>query len=162
MGIGSHHSTHSLKDEWLTPPNIIESLGPFDLDPCAPINRPWDTAKNHYTIKDDGLKKEWFGRVWLNPPYSHAIMWDWFDKLVSHKNGVGLLFARTETRGFFNYIWHRADSLLFIRGRLRFYINDGSLPSGNAGGPSVLVAYGEENSIRLENSNINGKFINLR
>jgi len=28
------------KDEWLTPPYIIKALGEFDLDPCAPINRP--------------------------------------------------------------------------------------------------------------------------
>jgi hypothetical protein len=35
-------------DTWLTPPTIIQSLGEFDLDPCSPINRPWNTAKNHY------------------------------------------------------------------------------------------------------------------
>jgi hypothetical protein len=58
------------KDEWLTPPPLIQALGEFDLDPCAPIKRPWDMAKNHYTIEDDGLEKDWFGRVWLNPPVS--------------------------------------------------------------------------------------------
>ncbi len=25
------------KDEWLTPPNILEALGVFDLDPCSQI-----------------------------------------------------------------------------------------------------------------------------
>jgi hypothetical protein len=25
------------KDEWLTPPEIIRALGPFNLDPCAPV-----------------------------------------------------------------------------------------------------------------------------
>ena len=39
-------------DTWLTPPSIITSLGEFDLDPCSPINRPWPTAKEHYTIED--------------------------------------------------------------------------------------------------------------
>jgi hypothetical protein len=34
--------------EWLTPPEIITSLGMFDLDPCTPSVRPWDTAKKHY------------------------------------------------------------------------------------------------------------------
>ena len=43
------------KNEWLTPPHILRRLGPFDLDPCAPINRPWDTAEHHYTIEDDGI-----------------------------------------------------------------------------------------------------------
>ena len=37
------------KDEWLTPPEITTDLGPFDLDPCSPIKRPWPTAENHYT-----------------------------------------------------------------------------------------------------------------
>lgn len=37
-------------DEWLTPPKIIDKLGEFDLDPCSPIFRPWDTANKHYTI----------------------------------------------------------------------------------------------------------------
>lgn len=32
-------------DEWLTPLPIIEALEVFDLDPCAPIVRPWATAK---------------------------------------------------------------------------------------------------------------------
>lgn len=64
MGIGSHQSHRMLKDEWLTPPEIIESLGPFDLDPCAPVNPPWKMADRHYTIKDNGLMQPWAGRVW--------------------------------------------------------------------------------------------------
>ncbi len=53
-GIGSHHSARAMKDEWLTPPEIVRSLGTFDLDPCSPINRPGPTAKRHLTIDDDG------------------------------------------------------------------------------------------------------------
>lgn len=42
-GIGSHTlPNQGSKDEWLTPPGIIKSLGEFDLDPCAPVKRPWD------------------------------------------------------------------------------------------------------------------------
>ena len=55
-------------DEWLTPPDIIRALGPFDLDPCSPGVRPWDMATKHYTVADDGLYRPWVGRVWLNPP----------------------------------------------------------------------------------------------
>ena len=32
--------TADSKSEWLTPPEVIAALGEFDLDPCAPINRP--------------------------------------------------------------------------------------------------------------------------
>ena len=68
-GIGSHQSERMQKDEWLTPPAILSHLGEFDLDPCSPITRPWDIAKEHYNINDNGLRKEWFGRVFCNPPY---------------------------------------------------------------------------------------------
>ena len=55
--------THS----WLTPLKLIKSLGDFDLDPCAyPGHR---TANELICLPNDGLKMDWFGRVWLNPPY---------------------------------------------------------------------------------------------
>lgn len=53
----------------------IRALGPFDLDPCSPVGRPWDTAAQHHTIHDNGLLKPWSGRVWLNPPYASALLW---------------------------------------------------------------------------------------
>ena len=52
-------------DEWLTPPEILRPLGAFDLDPCAPIMRPWDTAAKHLNVNDDGLSQPWHGRVLL-------------------------------------------------------------------------------------------------
>lgn len=32
---GHQRPNAGLSDDWLTPPEIIEALGPFDLDPCA-------------------------------------------------------------------------------------------------------------------------------
>ena len=46
-------------DEWYTPKWIVDALGSFDLDPCAPENRLWNTAKRHITPSEDGLKTEW-------------------------------------------------------------------------------------------------------
>jgi len=160
-GIGSHHSSKIKNDEWLTPPEILKGLGQFDLDPCAPVIRPWDTAKNHYTIEDNGLLLPWNGRVFCNPPYGSETGY-WLDKLYDHGNGIALIFARTETSVFFNFIWNSADSLLFIKGRLYFYHVDGSKAKYNSGGPSVLIAYGNNNSKILKESNIKGKFINLK
>ncbi len=71
------------KDEWLTPPEIITSLGSFDLDPCSPIARPWPTAKTHFTIQDDGLSQKWDGRVWMNPPYGENTF-VWMRRLADH------------------------------------------------------------------------------
>lgn len=160
-GIGSHQSAKMGKDEWLTPPWIIEKLGRFDLDPCSPIVRPWDTAGRHYNQIEDGLSREWQGRVWLNPPYGRESA-DWLHRLAEHGRGTALIFARTETAMFFEYVWRRATSLLFLEGRLHFHHVDGSRAGANAGAPSVLVAYGTEDAIRLKESGIKGAYVNLR
>jgi hypothetical protein len=65
-GMVHHQDGNVGKSELLTPPELIKALGQFDLDPCSPVNRPWQTALNHYTILEDGLLQRWFGRVWLN------------------------------------------------------------------------------------------------
>lgn len=60
---------------WLTPPHIIEALGPFDLDPCCPPTMPWRTATHMVHWPEDGLKVDWTGkRVWCNPPYGREAM----------------------------------------------------------------------------------------
>ena len=160
-GMGGHQSTKMLNDEWLTPPEMIEELGQFDLDPCSPINRPWDTAKKHYTLEDNGLLMPWEGFVWMNPPYGRSAG-DWMNRLVMHGEGIALIFARTETDMFFRYVWEQAHSVLFIKGRISFYTVDGEKAPNNGGAPSVLVAYGEEASKRLEHCSIKGKFVNLK
>lgn len=161
LGMGGHQSANMQKDEWLTPPNIIAGLGGFDLDPCSPINRPWDTAKTHYSIHDDGLSKEWNGRVWMNPPYGQEAA-KWLDKLSKHGNGIALIFARTETKMFFEHVWNKADALLFFEGRLYFHHVNGDRARANAGAPSVLIAYGNENVKSLEKVSDWGKLIKLK
>jgi hypothetical protein len=84
MNTSFEGKTETGKDEWLTPPEIIKSLGEFDLDPCSPLIRPWDTARKHYTVIDNGLLMPWEGRVWLNPPYGNKIG-EWLQKAALHK-----------------------------------------------------------------------------
>lgn len=149
LGMGGHHEPYrGGKDEWLTPPDIIEALGPFDLDPCAPVNRPWDMAAKHYTIEDDGLSREWEGYVWCNPPYGPQT-WTWLDRMAQHGNGIALTFARTETRGYFGEVWEKATAMLYLKNRLFFHHVDGSRAAHNSGAPSVLIAYGVEAATRL-------------
>jgi hypothetical protein len=160
-GIGSHQSANMQNDEWLTPPHILDALGTFDLDPCAPIISPWETANNKFTIEDDGLKQKWYGRVWCNPPYGLQAA-EWLNKLAEHGNGIALIFARTETRMFFDHVWNKADAVLFIEGRLFFHYVTGEKAPANAGAPSVLVAYGKENVEILKNCGLRGKFVDLK
>jgi hypothetical protein len=160
-GIGGHHRGHrGRSDEWLTPPPILRALGPFDLDPCSPIDRPWDTAAKHYTIADDGLAQCWHGRVWMNPPYGPALG-RWLARLAEHGNGIALVFARTETDAFHKYGWLRADAMLFLWGRLNFYDVTGKRADKNAGGPSVLIAYGAANAATIQHCRIPGAFVRL-
>lgn len=157
-GIGGHQSHRMIKDEWLTPPEVIQALGPFDLDPCSPEVRPWDTAHNHYTKSQDGLSLPWFGFVWCNPPYGQEA-WRWLDKLAAHRSGIGLIFARTETDGFRRTVWDKADAILFLHGRLTFHHVDGSKASANGGAPSALIAYGPEAVKRLSETSLPGSFV---
>ncbi len=145
------------KDEWLTPLWILEELGPFDLDPCAPITRPWEMAENHYTVEDNGLIKPWEGRTWCNPPYSSA--GPWLARMAEHNHGTALMPARTETLKFFKWVWPKASGLLFIKGRLTFHHVDGRAAKSGAGFPSVLIAYGKEDAKKLASCNIPGAYV---
>lgn len=138
-----NHNTPKTEDStntWLTPRELLDKLGEFDLDPCAATVRPWDCAKTNYTIEDDGLSKEWFGRVWCNPPYGNEAAP--FLKKFSEYAGPGLclLFTRTDTRAWHNYILSNAKYIFFIKGRIKFCRPDGSqLATANAA--SCLVAW---------------------
>lgn len=162
--MGGHHSPVSESEVWLTPPGIIEALGPFDLDPCACMEpRPWPTAREHFTTLENGLAQPWRGRVWCNPPYGGpAILRPWMHRMADHGRGTLLIFARTETEAFHEFVWQRADALLFLRGRLHFHRPDGVRAAANAGAPSVLCAYGGEDAQRLAECDIDGRIVVLR
>lgn len=135
-----HFSSQS--DEWSTPLDffvrVVREFGSFDLDPCALPS----SAKSHvfYTPEDDGLSQEWFGSVWMNPPYGRKIG-DWTQRAHEHATSsdsarvVALLPARTDT-----HWWHRdvmnANEIRLIKGRLRFGGAINSAPF-----PSVLVVW---------------------
>lgn len=153
--------TANTTDEWYTPKEIIDALGEFDLDPCAPVNPLWDTAKHHYNKNDDGLSKEWHGRVWLNPPYSRPLIEQFVKKMADHNNGIALLFNRCDSKMFHEQVFNKATAMLFMRKRVRFYRPDGT-QGGSPGCGSVLIAYGAQNAFLLKHSGIEGKYIDLK
>lgn len=152
-------------DEWLTPKYIIDSLGEFDLDPCAPSEIFWLTAEKHYVKADDGLSLPWEGRIWLNPPYSRPLINKFLEKMAHHNNGIALIFARTDTKLFHDLVFDKASALLFMKGRIKFYNLNGE-EGGTPGIGSVLVAYDNDrrrfNTQALINSGIEGKLIFLK
>lgn len=158
--MGAHQSAVMGSDIWLTPPYVLEALGPFDLDPCAAVGQPWQTATRMLTVEDDGLAHDWHGRVWLNPPYG-LVAARWLDRLAQHGAGTALIFARTETRMFFDHVWAKASSILFLEGRLYFHRPDGTRAAANSGAPSVLVSYGEKDARRLAECGLSGQWFSL-
>jgi hypothetical protein len=137
-----HERPQGNSTEWYTPPELFEALGiGFDLDPAAPPGGvPWVPARRHFSRSDDGLSQPWQGRVWLNPPYGRDIG-RWLERLAEHGDGLALVFARTDTKWFYQ-AFAAATAVCFIRGRLRFISGDGQTASSAAGAPSLLMAYG--------------------
>lgn len=174
-GIGGHQSPAAGTVEWLVDPTIIEKTGPYDLDPCAPIEQPYRTAARTFTIVDDGLSRAWpkRDRVWLNAPYDAVEAW--LRRLADHGRGTAIIFARTDTAAFHRQVFERATALLWMEGRTFFRVGEafsvvktrktylaGDRAAGNAGGPTVLCAYGMADADVLAGCGIPGRFDALR
>lgn len=131
------------QDTWLTPPPLLlKALGAFDLDPCCPDTMPWSTARKMIRQPKDGLAAPWAGRVWCNPPYSDIM--PWVLKLAEHRNGVLLVPAKSTDTRWGQLVLRTMDMALFLKGRLLFHYQDGTLSSGKWS-PYLLAAYGQHN-----------------
>lgn len=150
----AHQRTVGLNDEWITPRYILDALGPFDLDPAAAVNQPWPTAKRMLTVNTDGMRFDWTGRVWLNPPFNRYKRIDWMQKMAEHNNGIMLIPAATETEAFKTYVWPHASGVLFMDHRPHFHYIDGTRAKANSGCSICLVAYGTENLAALVTSGL--------
>ena len=141
--------------EWYTPQSILDrvvtALGAIDLDPCSnpdPHNVP---AQRHFTIEDDGLSREWFGRVYMNPPYGDAIS-AWTAKLRDElmagraTEAIALVPGRIDTSWWdeLTATWPCVMAC-FIRGRLRFSRSENSAPF-----PSVVLYFGRDSDAFVE------------
>jgi hypothetical protein len=158
MTLGSHQQCVGKSQIHCTPRWILDALGPFDLDPAAADPRPWDCAKCSYSEADDGLSHRWVGRVFLNPPFNRYEVGQWIERLAEHGCGTALLHARTEA-GWFEPIWRSASGILFLADRIHFHRPDGSRQPANSGAPAVLVAFGEADLVRLQQSGIAGVLV---
>lgn len=125
----------SKTDLWSTPQALFDSLNAqynFQTDVCATDENA--KCKHYFTKEQDGLKQEWKGVCWMNPPYGRTIK-QWVQKAYeSNATVVCLLPARTDTFWFHEYCVH--GEITFIRGRLKFGGSKNSAPF-----PSMIVVF---------------------
>jgi phage N-6-adenine-methyltransferase len=117
-----HQRFRNFTNEWSTPDSIWLPLAKefkFTLDVCATPDNA--RCKRFFTLANDGLKQQWQGVCWMNPPYGQQIK-RWVRKAFdAAKNGatvVCLLPARTNTS-----YWHDLCSqgeIRFVRGYPKF------------------------------------------
>ena len=122
-----------------TPQYLFDELDKefyFETDVCAlPENAK---CKKFYTPEMDGLKQEWTGVCWCNPPYGRVIA-NWVKKAAESKaTTVMLLPNRTEAPWFHEYILGKAE-VRFIRGRVKFVGEKYNAPFGSM----IVVFRGE-------------------
>ena len=128
--------------DWSTPQDFFEMLDKefgFTLDPCSSDEN--HKCDKYYTKEQDGLKQDWCGETaFVNPPYGRETAL-WVQKCFKEvyaggaRCAVMLLPARTDTRWFHRYIYHRAE-VRFVKGRLKFGGQNNSAPF-----PSMVVVF---------------------
>lgn len=135
-----HFSSES--SEWYTPTFLLTRvktvLGHIDLDPCA-SQESSVPAIHCFTKHDNGLRFDWCGNVYMNPPYGREIEL-WVKKLLGEyqaqrtKEAIALVPARVDTDWFRLF---RDCMTCFISGRLKFSNCENSAPF-----PSALIYLG--------------------
>lgn len=135
----AHVANNSGNNEWYTPADYIalarEVMGGIDTDPATSeiANRTVQAAQI-FTAEDNGLTKQWSGRVWCNPPYAQPLIAE-FAEAIASKYETGeieqacvLVNNGTET-GWFQRMLQAASAVCFPRSRIRFVDPEGN-PSG--------------------------------
>lgn len=126
-------------DKWATPQKFFDDCnakyGPFDIDVCADAENA--KCSVYFDKEVDGLKQEWVGKCWMNPPYGREIG-KWMKK-AKQSYGAGatvvcLVPARTDTNWWHDYAMH--GEIIFIKGRLKFGNAKNSAPF-----PSALIIF---------------------
>jgi phage N-6-adenine-methyltransferase len=131
------------ENEWYTPAEFVEraraALGEIDLDPASSdAAQATVKAARHFTEADDGLSRDWDGRVWLNPPYAQPAISQFADKLCAEwmaenvEAAIVLTHNYTDTTWFQQIAYH-ARAICFTRGRVKFVSPAGDLAAPTQG-----------------------------
>ena len=130
--------------EWYTPAEWLERarevMGGIDCDPAThPFAQRTVKATCWFDKARDGLRQQWIGNVWLNPPYARGLIESFVKKLGEEtqvRQAIVLTDNRTDTR-WFHDLCGLASAVAFPRGRINFYNQNGRSASP-AGGSSFF------------------------
>jgi len=164
-------------DRWLTPPDLIGLLGPFDFDPCCEPLMPWRTATTMIAlptlarpqdegetgflqpgdlpngvradVAGDGLARLdlWQGLGWMNHPYGQSGL-EWAEAFVEHDNGIALTASKSLDTQWGQMFLRHCRLMYLPAGRILFRYPDGS-PSTGKWLPNALWAFGDVAEERL-------------
>ncbi len=139
------------RDDWETPLDFFHTLDrvyKFDLDVAADgVNHQTPLWLGPGGMRENALQCGWYVSdkptvAWCNPPYSASkkfIEKAIFEAEFHSVDTVMLLPARTDTKYFHELVWQNASSIIFLKGRLKFYGASHSAPF-----PSMLVVFDGE------------------
>ncbi len=149
MESGVHVSHNSGENEWYTPKEFIESarkaMKGIDLDPASSaVANKTVKAKTYFTQENDGLKHNWAGNVWLNPPYAQPLISYFSEKLINEipniKQAVVLVNNATETN-WLQPLLETCGAVCFLKGRVKFIDKNGD-PSGAPLQGQAIIYFG--------------------
>ena len=137
---GRNRENYQPRDEYYTPKWIFENMGLiFDLDPAHPNHKTDVPCKEYYTKEQNGIELNWFGNVWLNPPFSESKIW--VQKFINHRQGIALLpFAKS---AWFTGLWNDVDAVMPLPYNTKFTFNGKT--NGSIFFLTGLFAYGKGN-----------------
>jgi len=143
-----HIAKSDAGDKWATPPHLVdplrEAIGDFDLDPASG-SEPKPYAETRYTKEDDGLAQDWFGHVWLNPPYSRTQNPRWGEKAWRERErervkSITALVPASTAESWWQSYYADFEAFCFLEGRVQFI---GDADHG-ASFRSVICVYGKD------------------
>lgn len=149
-----HVTNNSKDDEWYTPAKYIESarevLGRIDLDPASnDFANKTVKADRYFTEESNGLEQEWSGNIWMNPPYSTALLSQFADKLISSNFSQAIVLVNNATEtAWFEKMISKASAIVFHKGRIRFVKRDGEHGAPLQG--QAFIYYGDNAERFLE------------
>ena len=133
-------------EDFATPPQFVKWVEDyfevkFDLDAAASIHNK--KAPDFISKEMDSFKTDWYGNVWLNPPYGAMIpkfIERAVEQIYSNCESIYILVpARTDTKWFASACEH-ASRIYFLQGRLNFN-HPSSVKNVNAPYASILIIF---------------------